>query len=47
MRCISCKKQAESGVIFPCPECKKQLFRCNKCRNLSIEYKCECGFKGP
>ncbi|MFZ5955645.1 MAG: zinc finger domain-containing protein [Nanoarchaeota archaeon] len=47
MECISCGENT-AGVKFPCPECGKELFRCKKCRTLSIEYKCShCGYSGP
>lgn len=47
MKCTSCKKETTEGVLFPCPECKEEVFRCSKCRALSIEYNCKCGYKGP
>ncbi len=47
MECISCGKETADGVKFPCPKCGKDIFRCNKCRTLSIEYKCKCGYQGP
>jgi hypothetical protein len=46
-KCISCDKEKSRGVSFPCPKCKQNIFRCDKCKALSIEYKCECGFVGP
>ena len=48
MKCISCNKETEKIVKFPCPKCGHELIRCDKCRGLSIEYKCpKCGFVGP
>lgn len=47
MKCVSCGKETEDCVKFPCPECKKEISRCNKCRGLSIEFKCGCGYQGP
>lgn len=46
-KCISCNKRTQESVKFPCPKCKNEIRRCNKCRSLSIEYKCSCGFVGP
>jgi len=46
-RCISCGKETSEGIKLPCPSCKKEIFRCNKCRNLSIEYNCKCEHQGP
>ena len=44
---ISCNKKSQESIKFPCPGCKKEIMRCNKCRTLSIEYKCKCGYTGP
>lgn len=46
-KCISCGKETTKGILFPCPKCKEKIFRCEKCRNLSKEYECKCGYKGP
>lgn len=47
-KCVSCDKAGLDGVKFPCPSCGKEILRCKKCRNLSIDYKCpSCGFIGP
>jgi len=50
--CSSCGRlipPSERGVAFYCPNCGKILiWRCRKCRKLSIKYKCPaCGFEGP
>jgi predicted RNA-binding Zn-ribbon protein involved in translation (DUF1610 family) len=46
--CISCGKKDFNGISFPCPKCKTKLTRCQKCRDLSIDYTCpKCGFVGP
>ncbi|MFA4960787.1 MAG: zinc finger domain-containing protein [Candidatus Pacearchaeota archaeon] len=48
MRCISCEKENAEGVKFPCPSCGEKILRCDKCRSLSIEFKCKkCNYKGP
>ena len=48
MKCISCSKETSKIVRFPCPGCGEEILRCDKCRGLSIEYKCpKCGYKGP
>lgn len=47
MKCCSCGKESRVGVKFPCPKCKKELFRCDRCRQISIDYKCSCGYEGP
>lgn len=47
MECKSCAIKISKGIVFPCPKCKKEIYRCTKCRKLSIEYKCDCGFAGP
>jgi len=47
MECISCNKETADGVKLNCPECDNAIFRCAKCRGLSIEYSCKCGYKGP
>jgi predicted RNA-binding Zn-ribbon protein involved in translation (DUF1610 family) len=46
-KCLSCKKDKQDCVKFHCPKCDKSIFRCEKCRDISIEYKCVCGFVGP
>jgi hypothetical protein len=47
MKCTSCGKDTKAGVRFKCPECNEEIFRCEKCKQLSIEYKSKCGFVGP
>ncbi|NPE29621.1 RNA-binding protein [Methanococcoides sp. SA1] len=48
MKCTSCNKETTKIVKFPCAKCKNEILRCDKCRSLSIEYKCtKCGHKGP
>ena len=47
MKCKSCEMEIVKGVRFPCPKCKKEVVRCNKCRTLSIEYTCDCSYQGP
>lgn len=47
MECISCNKETGDGTKFHCPECKKEIFRCERCRTLSIDYKCKCDYIGP
>lgn len=49
IKCFSCGKELENeGVIFKCPYCEKRnIARCAKCRKVSVNYKCECGFEGP
>jgi len=46
-KCISCKKDTQDVIGFNCPKCKVELFRCARCRTLSVDYKCVCGFEGP
>ncbi|MDD2444736.1 MAG: zinc finger domain-containing protein [Candidatus Nanoarchaeia archaeon] len=47
-KCISCDKKSLDSVKFPCPKCKNEIMRCNKCRSLSIDYVCpKCGYRGP
>lgn len=46
-KCTSCEKETTEGVEFECPKCNNKIFRCTKCRELSIDYKCKCGFVGP
>ncbi|MFH1588805.1 MAG: zinc finger domain-containing protein [Candidatus Diapherotrites archaeon] len=48
--CGSCNKEVTDDYVdFKCPNCNKsRILRCEKCRNISTEYKCkECGFTGP
>ncbi|MGC9309960.1 MAG: zinc finger domain-containing protein [Candidatus Nanoarchaeia archaeon] len=45
--CSSCGQETNKGVSFPCPKCNEKITRCDRCRELSIEYQCKCGFKGP
>jgi len=50
--CSSCGKKIvnqESATSFKCPNCGETIItRCEKCRILSVKYKCEkCGFEGP
>ncbi|MFH1751517.1 MAG: zinc finger domain-containing protein [archaeon] len=47
--CSSCNKEVTNDFVeFECPGCsKKRIVRCEKCRALSKEYKCSCGFVGP
>ncbi|MBU3924043.1 MAG: RNA-binding protein [Nanoarchaeota archaeon] len=48
MKCITCNKETSKAVNFPCPKCSKEISRCDKCRRLSIEYKCtKCQHEGP
>ncbi|MEM7826695.1 MAG: zinc finger domain-containing protein [Candidatus Aenigmatarchaeota archaeon] len=52
IECTSCHRNViteENFVKFMCPLCgKAEIVRCEKCRKLSIIYKCpECGFEGP
>jgi predicted RNA-binding Zn-ribbon protein involved in translation (DUF1610 family) len=48
MRCTSCGSELDKGsVVLECPKCDNKIARCGKCRNLSIKYKCKCGFEGP
>lgn len=48
MKCKSCDSELDNGaVVLECPNCQTKIARCNKCRNLSIEFECKCGFKGP
>jgi predicted RNA-binding Zn-ribbon protein involved in translation (DUF1610 family) len=47
VKCVSCGKESTKGVKFKCPECGEEVYRCDKCRSLSIEYKCKCGYVGP
>lgn len=47
-KCVSCDKSGVDGVKFPCPKCGFEMFRCKKCRSLSIDYVCpKCGYFGP
>lgn len=47
-KCVSCGKLSMDGVKFHCPKCGVEIYRCKKCRGLSVEYKCpKCGFVGP
>ncbi|MEM3830877.1 MAG: zinc finger domain-containing protein [Sulfolobales archaeon] len=50
--CSSCKRiipPYEKAVSFTCPNCGKYtIWRCKKCRNAAISYRCPvCGFEGP
>jgi len=50
--CTSCHRPVnpkEHGASFMCPNCGQVvIYRCRKCRQLSIPYTCpNCGFKGP
>ena len=45
--CTSCRKQTKEYTKFKCPECGEEIFRCRKCKEMAIEYKCKCGFSGP
>jgi len=36
MKCTSCEKETSKSVRFPCPKCKTQISRCDKCRSLSV-----------
>ncbi|MBI2085172.1 MAG: RNA-binding protein [Candidatus Aenigmarchaeota archaeon] len=50
--CTACGSAAiytGSFVEFLCPNCNGDLIRrCEKCKNLSNNYKCKkCGFEGP
>jgi len=47
MECKSCGAEFMKGAKFKCPECGKEIARCNKCKKLSVSYKCKCGFEGP
>jgi predicted RNA-binding Zn-ribbon protein involved in translation (DUF1610 family) len=51
MKCTSCGaniEPSEKWVRFPCPAClKKEIVRCERCKKLINNYKCECGFIGP
>lgn len=46
-KCISCSKDSQECVKITCPNCKETILRCDRCRSLSIEFKCQCGFQGP
>tara|TARA_Y100000034_G_C6570074_1_gene247024 strand:+ start:223 stop:369 length:147 start_codon:yes stop_codon:yes gene_type:complete len=46
-QCTSCKKETQHAVKLKCPNCGEEILRCHKCRGLSIEYECECGYQGP
>ncbi|HIJ97934.1 TPA: DUF1610 domain-containing protein [archaeon] len=50
-RCTSCGSELKAdpmSVEFPCPGCFEQsVGRCGRCKKLSREYKCVCGFIGP
>ncbi|MBI3412631.1 MAG: RNA-binding protein [Candidatus Aenigmarchaeota archaeon] len=47
--CGSSVVYAGTFVEFLCPNCNQDLIRrCEKCKNLSNNYKCsKCGFMGP
>ncbi|HEY4699061.1 MAG TPA: zinc finger domain-containing protein [Nitrososphaerales archaeon] len=50
--CTSCNRPImpnEKSSKFQCPECGNNiLWRCEKCRTFSREYRCvNCGFEGP
>jgi predicted RNA-binding Zn-ribbon protein involved in translation (DUF1610 family) len=49
MRCVSCNKEVTNDYVrFKCPGCKRELVRCNHCREIAATYKCpHCGFEGP
>ena len=52
MKCTNCGINIESENVwvgFPCPKCGKgKILRCDRCRKLENQYKCEdCGFVGP
>ena len=49
-KCTTCGSDAvKKFTEFPCPGCaKNKIVRCDKCRNLTADYKCpSCGFTGP
>jgi len=45
--CTTCKKQVKIYTKINCPECGEELIRCKHCKEMALEYKCKCGFKGP
>ena len=47
--CRKCKQPFDIQTNFDvCPKCREEILRCDKCRSLSIEYKCpKCEYKGP
>ena len=47
VNCTSCSKETHESVKFPCPGCGNEVLRCDKCRNLSIDFECKCGHTGP
>lgn len=48
MKCNSCDKDTSEGVMFKCSTCGEEIFRCIRCRTLSIDYRCvKCGKVGP
>jgi hypothetical protein len=46
-KCSSCGNETTDLVKLKCPNCGEEITRCNKCKGLSIEYECKCGFAGP
>ncbi|HIJ98661.1 TPA: DUF1610 domain-containing protein [archaeon] len=51
VHCTSCGTELRadtSSVELICPSCgKNKIGRCGRCKKLSREYTCECGFVGP
>jgi LSD1 subclass zinc finger protein len=50
--CTSCNRPimpSEAASKFHCPNCQQVfVWRCEKCRKFSREYKCvNCSFEGP
>ncbi|MCD6476736.1 MAG: DUF1610 domain-containing protein [Candidatus Aenigmarchaeota archaeon] len=51
LKCSSCGTNLigqENFVKIKCPKCGEQeIFRCFRCKKLSVKYTCKCGFEGP
>ena len=48
--CSTTKRRIDNdpgAVIFPCPECGKEIVRCSEARSNALKYTCSCGFVGP
>lgn len=45
--CVSCGKQAKRYTEFEDPKCSEKIVRCKHCKEMAIEYRGKCGFRGP
>ena len=45
--CNACNKKTTAYVTLICPNCGKELIRCDECRRNKTELVCSCGFVLP